>query len=355
MNNLEDLRKNYSIDRPPIININNNLSLDPVVPVITIIRPNNYITPDFEGRRVKDLDEIEAERARLYGKKMDLNIEKIMEDMKGISIKVPKFDRNGRIETYSNTDYKEISDLDPLDIKTEDIPLFNLIARIPTMDSNNRIVSLSVGLRSLMNRGGLSGDVMKVALQTLLQNLATENIKQGNISIPILKLIKSGIRNLGDPQKLLQQTISEKIATYDTTTGMFTFTKKELYKGSLISLVLIAFLPEGGLNNFNRFCDYVKTLNENQLINFPLNAGNIVEPRRVEPTPTANLWPSGGNKAMEFKRFWDNNQKLYVIYPYEQEVKAIEPESKETEKKIDIDPDVEQPIETAKGEYTRRY
>jgi hypothetical protein len=278
MDNLENIRNNYFISNPKIINNNNILSKDifTINPVISLIRGNNFITADLEGRRVKDINEIESDRARRYGAKMDINIEKILEDMKSILVKVPKLDPNGEPLTYPNLlapndpGYKAVYQVD-------EIPVFNLIAKIPTMTPKNKIIALDYGLNDLIKKGISGGHATILSIRTLMGSLSDEIVRQGNVSRNLLETVQRAMKLVKSSTKeMLKQALESNVAKINNKTNVVSFLKKNLFKGSLLSVLLVNQVEtssEKVMNDFKTFCETYKTLGDNDVIEFSLEGG----------------------------------------------------------------------------------
>jgi hypothetical protein len=182
---LENLRDNYRIDKQRIININNNLTLPYSIPKITIDRTRNYITPDYEGRRVKDLDEIETMKTKQYGESLDVNLENIVNRMKKIMIKAPLFNESGDLVRYLGSSR----------IKSITIPLFNFIGGLTTLDPKNKIIALDQSINNLLDLSVNDNDGID-ALRILNQNLLNEMNKQNNFDNDLINLVKESKKKI---------------------------------------------------------------------------------------------------------------------------------------------------------------
>ena len=171
MNKLENLRVNYNIAKPDIININNELTLPFKDPIITKMRINNYSIPKFYDRIVQDLEEIEQERLREYGEKVDISVENIVEKMKQTMVSVPQMDDIGNVINYPNSN-------DPILLETS---LFSLLQQLPNLSNKQKIQALDNGINDMRGKD----DMRLILVKKLAEILIT---KQNSSSFPTNRL-----------------------------------------------------------------------------------------------------------------------------------------------------------------------
>ena len=99
MQELENLRHNFSRTNRPIINLNNDLNIEPVVIINPITRINNYIKSALPARIVLDAEELEEQRIRDFGQKVDVSSSQLVDFLKSKLVKIPKIKADGTIET----------------------------------------------------------------------------------------------------------------------------------------------------------------------------------------------------------------------------------------------------------------
>jgi hypothetical protein len=206
MYRLENLRSNYNIDNPSVIYNNNSLNVLYEKPVITTFRDNNFITSSLEGRRVKNMHELQRERTIKGGIKRYINLNSLISQMKRVMVKVPVFNKNGNIEKYLGTDR----------VKTIDIPLFSLLLGISTMSPKNRVVALEYSINNMLDypiRGSLID-----SLRILVENLTSEMKKQSITSLKLIALINEANEILKKKKSLL----ATSLGLLSTTTPMIT-------------------------------------------------------------------------------------------------------------------------------------
>lgn len=258
MNILENLRNYYDVYNPPIIKKDN--SIDTTVlyetPTIDVTRINNYMEPMLSGRVIKDLDEIEAERARELGQRVDINIDRIVDDLQSKLIKIPKINAQGQIERYPDNS-----------IVTEETSVFNLISRIPSMPPNSRIPVLQNGIMFLLQQGHIT-QRDTIAIRSAVESLSEEAIKQRKLSNEMIIFIKTAIAALGlQFGDLIKQLIDDGTVIYDKNNDKITFTKGNFRRVSpLLVLAASRFKGVDVEQEFKDLADSLPNLTDSDVI-----------------------------------------------------------------------------------------
>ncbi len=170
--NLDRIRqdKNFNYLDRSVIRDNRNIepiSTFPIKNPMDELRVNDFVKPPPLARRVKGADELESERIRLWGEKVDISPDKLFTLFKNKIVKIPRRDGDGKLERDPTTGqpimiFKNWSDLlqnpkDTLDrIKTilQDIP-----GQVPTMLGAQQ-ANIGVIAQNIVNIGEFKNEII---------------------------------------------------------------------------------------------------------------------------------------------------------------------------------------------------
>ncbi len=213
MDKLENLRNNYDIINPKLIKsdivLDSNIFDNYNFGHISITRTNNYIEPPSFNRIIKDIDEVETERAQEHGIKVDLNVDKIINDMKSSLIKIPMFNSTGEIVKYPDgrTQFTETN-------------LFNLLFSINEKSYPQNIQINKEAILFILNKQIITAlDKQNIIL--LLTNLCNISLQNKLLDNTLLELINNINNKIPSIKKdSLKELATTGIIKYDTPTSV---------------------------------------------------------------------------------------------------------------------------------------